>query len=294
MTEVDDRSLTVHPRSRGEHRCRPAWATWIRGSSPLARGTLAWVPKGERVWRFIPARAGNTASRPRRPGRSPVHPRSRGEHLELDGSRVGSPGSSPLARGTQILRQSTHSGPRFIPARAGNTRWQRPRRMRSTVHPRSRGEHLCSLPMSVSRDGSSPLARGTLGERPRVGPHRRFIPARAGNTAEPRTGDGGPPVHPRSRGEHRSCWLVAIPDDGSSPLARGTRGGHELVEAVARFIPARAGNTDMIAGCVTPTSVHPRSRGEHSFQNLLIGKALLDDQARTNGSAHIFNEREAI
>ena len=35
-------------------------ATWI-GSSPLARGTLPHLGTGRIAYRFIPARAGNTA-----------------------------------------------------------------------------------------------------------------------------------------------------------------------------------------------------------------------------------------
>ena len=137
----------------------------------------------------------------------------------------------------------------------------------NSVHPRSRGEHDHLLTDERHLTGSSPLARGTHGPvwwTVHVG---RFIPARAGNTARPRSRSSFRPVHPRSRGEHMSIESTSRVDPGSSPLARGTRvDGMERV-LLLRFIPARAGNTH--PGSTTPNSsaVHPRSRGEHSSRN---------------------------
>ena len=195
------------------------------GSSPLARGT----PPGNRPLRvrsrFIPARAGNTTPGAPSAATATVHPRSRGEHWSAERSAAVCPGSSPLARGTPLLRPPLLPAERFIPARAGNTRRTGSRCQPGAVHPRSRGEHsrttrgggaLCS--------GSSPLARGTLQDH---------------------AGGGG-----------ALC-------SGSSPLARGTRGGGRRRARRLRFIPARAGNTTPEISTARPTSVHPRSRGEH-------------------------------
>ena len=51
-----------------------------------------------------------------------AHPRSRGEHLQLDQLRTLTRGSSPLARGTLSAHEDEVRARRLIPARAGNTR----------------------------------------------------------------------------------------------------------------------------------------------------------------------------
>ena len=51
---------------------------------------------------------------------------------------------------------------------------------------------------------------------------------------------------------------------GSSPLARGTRCQPAPEWRSARFIPARAGNTELVTGLQGRPAVHPRSRGEHN------------------------------
>ena len=70
-----------------------------------------------------------------------AHPRSRGEHYRIVKIFTPGGGSSPLARGTLIMRVIASWKPRLIPARAGNI-------VRGTgsiwglaAHPRSRGEH---------------------------------------------------------------------------------------------------------------------------------------------------------
>ena len=113
---------TVHPRSRGEHDAAEAAFEGVPGSSPLARGTPADIPGQSPHDRFIPARAGNTGCWCRRRTRSPVHPRSRGEHEAERVSSRSTPGSSPLARGTRDRHRHPQQRDRFIPARAGNTR----------------------------------------------------------------------------------------------------------------------------------------------------------------------------
>ena len=275
---------TVHPRSRGEH-VLPACRLHIPiGSSPLARGTRCCMNPSRGRGRFIPARAGNTVgpasskrgpavhprSRgehgpppPRAPlhlGSSPlargtrasssrsnrldsVHPRSRGEHQSSKSLIQPRSGSSPLARGTHVAEGASCLLPRFIPARAGNT--------------------LPCGPGVPATGGSSPLARGTRHRGVHVPVPPRFIPARAGNTGPNPPPASGAPVHPRSRGEHHLALLAGRGSTGSSPLARGTLPQRTIEPAVARFIPARAGNTPRRCGTSRRSSVHPRSRGEH-------------------------------
>ena len=172
-------------------------------------------------------------------------------------------GSSPLARGTLAHHGFAHHPPRFIPARAGNTRSAAPRTPVRPVHPRSRGEHQLGASGSLPEAGSSPLARGTPVAASQAGGVIRFIPARAGNTPTSPPSACATSVHPRSRGEHDLEGRAAVEAAGSSPLARGTRLRLADGEVRRRFIPARAGNTGSICPCVTTPTVHPRSRGEH-------------------------------
>ena len=301
------RAVSVHPRSRGEHSPSRSSHRRAPGSSPLARGTRAHPPGQPRADRFIPARAGNTGGEAGQGEGPAVHPRSRGEHHGAREDRQGGVGSSPLARGTLVLVAASVGHRRFIPARAGNT-LPRPCPPTATpVHPRSRGEHVATPSSRPPTSGSSPLARGTLVLVAASVGHRRFIPARAGNTDRSGARGRPHPVHPRSRGEHGAARIVRVLDLGSSPLARGTpEGGHpergaerfiparagntrttprltridagssplargtpiteKGVVLLVRFIPARAGNTSWsgIASCAA--SVHPRSRGEHSLE----------------------------
>ena len=112
--------------------------------------------------------------------------------------------------------------------------------------------------------GSSPLARGAP-VRVRWAVHSTgIIPARAGST--PRSSPPGcsPRDHPRSRGEHVSCWSGLAWVSGSSPLARGARSTAAPGRAGDRIIPARAGSTSRRRPRFPRGRDHPRSRGEHA------------------------------
>ena len=91
----------------------------------------------------------------------------------------------------------------------------------------------------------------------------RLIPARAGNTLEAYHFIAGEAAHPRSRGEHELMGTSVRGQNGSSPLARGTRHHPHGPDALGRLIPARAGNTPGSAAARSRFSAHPRSRGEH-------------------------------
>ena len=156
------RRTPVHPRWRGEHHHPVTGKQFESGSSPLARGTRQAVNLGGRRGRFIPAGAGNTASKARQGRAQPVHPRWRGEHKIKPVFTDTHSGSSPLARGTLFTRPRPKPSSRFIPAGAGNTSPVPSVMAISAVHPRWRGEHAASVALSCCAGGSSPLARGTL------------------------------------------------------------------------------------------------------------------------------------
>ena len=113
-------STAAHPRSRGEHVEPAILCPAYFGSSPLARGTSTVRRDVNLNQRLIPARAGNMLSPSTAKALWTAHPRSRGEHPLPRSPRQGSPGSSPLARGTSSARPAAHTYPRLIPARAGN------------------------------------------------------------------------------------------------------------------------------------------------------------------------------
>ena len=188
-----------------------------------------------------------------------------------------SAGSSPPARGTHGERLVGRLVLRFIPARAGNTQEMRRPSGPHPVHPRPRGEHQEGQVAYILQHGSSPPARGTPphGIRPRS--KHRFIPARAGNTKRVKWPTSSNTVHPRPRGEHHHMASAHEVNTGSSPPARGTRFLAVEVYAVARFIPARAGNTPPRPSLGCAWSVHPRPRGEH--------QRLLKPEVKSSGSS---------
>ena len=232
-----------HPRSRGVYYdvvlidCPPS------GSSPLARGLLESFQHSQTVRRIIPARAGFTASRgpPRR--RWPDHPRSRGVYKLLGLTEGKLFGSSPLARGLPMASLRVVYRVRIIPARAGFTPYRMRRCSPCADHPRSRGVYWSRILATLSRRGSSPLARGLRVTAPLESDRRGIIPARAGFTrsagcCRTRCWD-----HPRSRGVYAGRRLRPAGTRGSSPLARGLRWQDVRHGRRLRIIPARAGFT---------------------------------------------------
>ncbi|EOV76872.1 hypothetical protein A1UI_02985, partial [Escherichia coli KTE73] len=144
--------------SPGDWRNNPDHAVY-----PRWRGELGWQHNEQNQrQRFIPAGAGNSCFYSSRLAQIAVYPRWRGElsHCLKISSR--SIGLSPLARGTHVTRHWTAETTRFIPAGAGNSSSSLPNPSVVTVYPRWRGELHPSSLIAGSRNGLSPLARGTL------------------------------------------------------------------------------------------------------------------------------------
>ena len=255
-----------HPRSRGVYRGSTSLLTPLLGSSPLARGLpQVWCCHQPRS-RIIPARAGFTGSPPRPGGPRGDHPRSRGVYF-VDG-RVASVnrGSSPLARGLRSLPQGAYGGRGIIPARAGFTPVPPGRLPVELDHPRSRGVYPAPTPTISPAAGSSPLARGLLGQVGEESGERGIIPARAGFTCAAGASCRTCTDHPRSRGVYAElppgrAWVL-----GSSPLARGLLRRRRVREGLPGIIPARAGFT-------TPTPRPPPGRGDHPRSRGVYGHA---------------------
>ena len=111
----------AHPRMRGEHVSKPFTVRLEQGSSPHARGTLPEPVDLLLRQRLIPACAGNTFSKTPRNAARGAHPRMRGEHVVQQKIVAAGSGSSPHARGTQLLHRPRTDGTGLIPACAGNT-----------------------------------------------------------------------------------------------------------------------------------------------------------------------------
>ncbi len=213
---------SVHPRACGEHYRGHVPTLCATGSAPRLRGTRGADGCALFLVRFIPAPAGNTRPcRARRP-RAPVHPRACGEHVEHTGAAEHLSGSSPRLRGTRLGRGFNVGDDRFIPAPAGNTRLQRGRCSRRSVHPRACGEHDPVDDGGNEVRGSSPRLRGTRFWQNGTPTNARFIPAPAGNTTSRELSDSCQTVHPRACGEHTCQRVRPIVIDGSSPRLRGT------------------------------------------------------------------------
>ena len=191
--------------------------------------------------RIIPARAGFTPCH-QPPAATPTdHPRSRGVYTWQAASILRSVGSSPLARGLQVAGEGWEVSSGIIPARAGFTAACSPRDAVRRDHPRSRGVYGPVQAHQGVGDGSSPLARGLRAEVGRLRAADRIIPARAGFTSGRLPQEAAGQDHPRSRGVYHQRPRHRHAPLGSSPLARGLRGG------LGRHV---SGSPD-----------HPRSRG---------------------------------
>ena len=174
----------------------------MKGSSPLARGPLTPVSLSATSMGLIPARAGTTLSRDLKAFKPGAHPRSRGDHADLALYNRAYWGSSPLARGPQLVIPAARARGGLIPARAGTTDSLPETQERVWAHPRSRGDHSPSATAGAAAAGSSPLARGPLLKSGKTSQYAGLIPARAGTTDQAGARTAAQGAHPRSRGDH--------------------------------------------------------------------------------------------
>ena len=256
------------------------------GSSPRLRGTGSVGRTEGRVYRFIPAPAGNRPRRILQPGVRTVHPRACGEQSHCRMFAASTIGSSPRLRGTERNPFRVEAPERFIPAPAGNSVPPRSSGVSMPVHPRACGEQAESVRWPSGFDGSSPRLRGTGGGCIVQVFTVRFIPAPAGNSRRGEFPSPPASVHPRACGEQVFAFLALLVAPGSSPRLRGTGSGPTAGEGRSRFIPAPAGNR-VRRGCATGLSaVHPRACGEQDVDRLAIGR-LSGSSPRLRGTASL-------
>ena len=171
-----------HPRACGANVNPWTSSESMVGSSPRVRGKPRQVQSSGTPVRIIPARAGQTRTTGRPSPPATDHPRACGANLT--GGRpddtVG--GSSPRVRGKLGSGALNELNERIIPARAGQTRWNRWNCSTSSDHPRACGANNSSVGTRGVRAGSSPRVRGKLVDLRYARLSCRIIPARAGQT----------------------------------------------------------------------------------------------------------------
>ena len=264
MQNVPTDAAKDHPRLRGEQ-IYPTPAIPARGGSPpLARGTVNHNTQPPRCQRITPACAGNSIHLliPFYTFRD--HPRLRGEQNAASFDTLGSPGSPPLARGTDSGRPCRPDPRGITPACAGNRRSSHLHPWQFGDHPRLRGEQFRFVYLLPVQIGSPPLARGTDKAMPNVRTRFRITPACAGNRWQLPHIEGGDEDHPRLRGEQSTSWLALTLKRGSPPLARGTVSGENLGKLNGGITPACAGNSSFFNRSCCSSWDHPRLRGEQA------------------------------
>ena len=103
-----------HPRLRGEYSVIMLFASFLRGSPPLARGILDKGIPAIAMWRITPACAGNTYGWHSIPAQGWDHPRLRGEYFAEVSLLL-------AARGIHYCDLCALPQVRITPACAGNT-----------------------------------------------------------------------------------------------------------------------------------------------------------------------------
>ena len=279
------RTVTAHPRSRGENVMCFFAPSAVQGSSPLTRGKLSLLGVVLRSVGLIPAHAGKTLITSAANSTVRAHPRSRGENGDWETFVHRDAGSSPLTRGKLSGAAMDTQCTGLIPAHAGKTQVG----------------GLEGLPVP----GSSPLTRGKRRSGAGFPVPPGLIPAHAGKTRGTGASRRGAGAHPRSRGENILKPANAVHIPGSSPLTRGkrnrrnhrgeserahprsrgenpgtyaavgavpgssplTRGKHRIdphLGPIPGLIPAHAGKTVVAFPPSSSCAAHPRSRGENT------------------------------
>ena len=90
-------------------------------------------------------------------------------------------------------------------------------------------------------------------------------------------------AHPRSRGEHSPGSSLPAQSRGSSPLTRGAPIRPQQREPSPRLIPAHAGSTNRRFRGPHTRTAHPRSRGEH-FADAVVVALIAGSSPLTRGA----------
>ena len=230
-----------HPRACGANHSDPRSPRVHSGSSPRVQGKHVSCFTMRDCLRIIPARAGQTYVVMNTTGVDPDHPRACGANVRGARYAVLRDGSSPRVRGKPGGDPPVGHQLRIIPARAGQTPACSHCRRTFPDHPRACGANS----NSVSEYGKG----------------GRIIPARAGQTLRPDDVAGPDADHPRACGANLPCEQSHEVTAGSSPRVRGKRRASAPSLYSRRIIPARAGQTGLMARHPLHRPDHPRACG---------------------------------
>ena len=172
----------VHPRACGGNQFSDGFKTEDEGPSPRVRGKQQPTrPFGAGV-RSIPARAGETRSRPGSSRVPRVHPRACGGNSTACPPAAVMAGPSPRVRGKRGQARRSRPERGSIPARAGETPFATLGTRPCRVHPRACGGNCDRNRIPPAMYGPSPRVRGKLLPEQGEASQKRSIPARAGET----------------------------------------------------------------------------------------------------------------
>ncbi|CCH51592.1 hypothetical protein BN8_00523 [Fibrisoma limi BUZ 3] len=233
--------VTVHPHERGGHSLiKPDNAVSI-GSSPRAWGSLLVQLLVGLLHRFIPTSVGVICPLDRHSFPNPVHPHERGGHTAIALHCSSTPGSSPRAWGSLILKGIVADCHRFIPTSVGVIDSEGHCSGLSPVHPHERGGHNFTTDRALRSIGSSPRAWGSSPGRLIKPSERRFIPTSVGVMQTQVCRYLLLSVHPHERGGHPGKAGLQLAVVGSSPRAWGSYGVQVGHGVQGRFIPTSVG-----------------------------------------------------
>ena len=231
------------------------------GLSPHVRGNQITLRPLFRLFRSIPARAGEPQEVGEITISGGVYPRTCGGTRQTVQRGHGSQGLSPHVRGNLSCRAPGSILRGSIPARAGEPCVGDPAGMDSGVYPRTCGGTVpahCSPPLG---SGLSPHVRGNHyipdGWRLPSG----SIPARAGEPRSSRSRSPRPRVYPRTCGGTWRTSSLPSRNPGLSPHVRGNLSNANESLTLIGSIPARAGEPYAQAGRPCCRWVYPRTCG---------------------------------
>ena len=261
MPDQPDGITRVYPRVCGGTIAVSALDNAVQGLSPRVRGNRIVGQKGRCAGRSIPACAGEpTAALPSAKA-SRVYPRVCGGTAYRPPPTAPACGLSPRVRGNPAAAMDADAHHRSIPACAGEPVRPQVRPRPTAVYPRVCGGTLGRSDRPAERGGLSPRVRGNHQTIHQRHPHRRSIPACAGEPPICRPKPSFRWVYPRVCGGTMAGFGQPMMNRGLSPRVRGNPHPTRAPAGQPRSIPACAGEPAGQHHCPPAGGVYPRVCG---------------------------------